>query len=355
MHRIFKLAAALAAFALAAPAAAQPADAKQTAATQLAEQKARAAQIKAIQDSLHPQTGDIRIADANVVLHLGEDYYFLPAAEAKRVLTEGWGNPPDSVSDVLGLVFPKGSSFADDIWGAVVSFEASGYVSDEDAKSADYSELLESMQSSESELNAKRTAAGYPAQHLVGWAQPPVYDPRSHSVVWAQDIQFQGQSENSLNYDIRMLGRRGVLSLNMVTTMDKLGETRTAASRFARAAEFDQGARYADYMLGDAKAEYGVAGLVAAGVGVVAAKKLGLLGVILVFGKKFIVLILAGMAVLGGFFRRLFGGGGDEADEGQLQYADGPADYAPPPAADGGSGLSGDPDGPAPPDRSWVG
>jgi hypothetical protein len=136
--------------------------------------------------------------------------------------------------------------------------------------------------------------------------------------------------------------------------MAKLDETRTAAARFARAAEFDQGARYADYMLGDAKAEYGVAGLVAAGVGVAAAKKLGLLAVILAFGKKFIVLIIAGLALLGGVFRRFFGGGA-EADEGQLQYADGPADYVPPPAADGVSGEPGENGGPAPPDRSWVG
>lgn len=49
---------------------------------------------KAFLASLHPQTGDVRVPEAKAVLHLGDRYYFLPAADAKRVLTEVWGNPP---------------------------------------------------------------------------------------------------------------------------------------------------------------------------------------------------------------------------------------------------------------------
>ena len=45
-------------------------------------------QIRSIAARLHPQTGDIRLPGANAVLHLGRDYYFLPASEARIVLTE---------------------------------------------------------------------------------------------------------------------------------------------------------------------------------------------------------------------------------------------------------------------------
>jgi uncharacterized membrane-anchored protein len=278
-----------------------------------AEQKAYQEQMERLANQLHPVTGDVRIEQANAVLHLGEAYYFLPADEARLILSEAWGNPPELGANVLGLVFPAGKTFMDDTWGAVITYEASGYVSDDDAQSADYNALIEQMQAGEADVNASRRASGFPAQHIVGWAQPPAYDRNTHSVIWAQNIQFEGSPENTLNYEIRLLGRNGVLSLNMITGMSKLEETRAAARSFAGAAAFEQGARYADFQPGrDRVAEYGVAGLVAAGVGATLAKKAGLLALILAFGKKGIVLILAGLAVLGGFFRRLFRGKQEE-------------------------------------------
>jgi len=109
-----------------------------------------------------------------------------------------------------------------------------------------------------------------------------------------------------------MLGRRGVLSLNMVTTMPHLAETRAAAQRFAAAAEFAPGERYADYQSGDRVAEFGVAGLIAAGVGATIAQKAGLLALILAFGKKAIFFVVAGIALLWTRIRRLFGGRKEE-------------------------------------------
>jgi uncharacterized membrane-anchored protein len=309
MKRVAML--ALASLSLAVSAAA---GAKDNGPTPTAEQKARIEQLKTIQQGLHPQTGDIALTQADAVLHLGDDYYYLAPDEARRIIVDAWGNPTETARGVLGLVFPKGKTFADDTWGAVITYEASGYVTDEDAQSADYNELLSDMRSGEETLNARRTEGGYPAQHLVGWAQQPVYDPRTHSVVWAQNIQFTGSSDNSLNYDVRLLGRRGVLSLNMVTTMSKLAETRIAANSFAGSAQFTPGARYADFKQGDAMSGYGIAGLVA-GAGVVAAKKLGLIGLILVFGKKFFILILAAFGGITAWFRRKFRGGNPAAAE----------------------------------------
>jgi uncharacterized membrane-anchored protein len=289
------------------------------------EQAAQIRKIEALLKDLHPASGAVRIAEADAVLNLGEEYYFLPAAEARRVLVDGWGNPPETASNVLGMVFPAGKTFVEDTWGAVITFDPSGYVSDEDAQSTNYDELLGQMREGEAALNEERSAAGYPAQHLVGWAQQPRYDRKSHSVVWAQNIKFEGQPDNSLNYDVRLLGRRGVLSLNMVSVMSQLGETRQAAEKFARSAAFNPGARYADYQPGtDQKAEYGIGGLVAAGVGVAAAKKLGLLAVILAFGKKFIFLIIALVAGLGTWMKRRFLGGGHPSEEEQQANSEEP-------------------------------
>jgi uncharacterized membrane-anchored protein len=335
MQRLMILTMAALASLLAAPLAARNAAAPDRPPTQ-AEIDAR---VRQIAERLHPVSGDVRIPAANAVLHLGQDYYFLPANEARIVLSEAWGNPPDAGQNVLGMVFPAGKTFADDTWGAVVTYEATGYVNDSDAASTDYNELMTQMQAGESELNAELTRQGFPTQHVVGWAQSPAYDARTHSVVWARNIQFGGQAENTLNYDIRLLGRRGVLSLNMVTTMSKLAETRAAAGRFASAAEFTPGERYADFQPGtDRVAEYGIAGLIAAGVGATIAKKAGLLALILAFGKKAIVFILLGVALLWKRIRRLFGGGTDEEEMATSEEAPATDHAAPPPEPEAGAG-----------------
>lgn len=273
-------------------------------------------EIVALEKSLHPITGDVPIPGANATMRLGDDYYFLPAAEARRILVEAWGNPPQAAEDVLGMVFPKGQSFIDNGWAAVVTFEATGYVSDENAREEDYDAVMTAMREGAEAANEERKANGFSAVHLVGWAQPPAYDPAAHSLIWARELNFEGEQVHSLNYDVRLLGRRGVLSLNMVAAMPQLAEVRTAAASFARTASFDPGARYADFNAAtDQKAEYGLAGLVAAGAGVAAAKKLGLLGIILAFGKKFFVLILIALAAAGRWAVSLIGRGKDRLDE----------------------------------------
>ncbi|HEY0621489.1 DUF2167 domain-containing protein [Sphingomonas sp.] len=266
------------------------------------------AEAKAFLRSLRPVAGDVRIDAAKAVLHLGDRYYFLPAADAKRVLTEAWGNPPEAVSDVLGLVMEKGKSPLDDAWGAVITYRDTGYVSDSDAASQDYEAVLQSMKDGEAEENAQRKAAGFPTLNLVGWAQPPSYDARAHSLVWARELASSDSKIHGLNYDVRLLGRSGVLSLNMVATMPMLAQVRTAANSFGQAVDFETGARYADYNAAtDKAAGYGLAGLVGGGAAVAVAKKAG----ILVLLAKFWKLILVGAVAIGGgalaMFRRLFG------------------------------------------------
>ncbi|HEY4031293.1 MAG TPA: DUF2167 domain-containing protein [Caulobacteraceae bacterium] len=270
------------------------------------EQQKEIARFKAIYNAETRRTGDIRIDKANVTLHLGDRFYFLGPDDAKRVLIEGWANPPGSADGVAGIIFPAGRNFLDS-WGAVVTYDPTGYVPDKDAKTADYDKLLDESRKNEDDINAARKKDGFEAIHLVGWAQPPTYDSATHSEIWARDIQFAGQKVDTLNYDLRLLNRRGVLSLNLVSAMDALPEARAAAVDLSRTAAFDAGSRYDDYKTGDKKAAYGVAGLVAAGVGVAAAQKFGLLAIGLLVLKKGAVIIAAAVAALGAKFRKLLG------------------------------------------------
>jgi uncharacterized membrane-anchored protein len=261
----------------------------------------------AVEKSLHKQTGDVTIPVANAVLHLGTKYYFLGPDEAKKVLVDLWGNPPSSVSDVLGLVMPADKTVLENSWGAVITWNDSGYVTDDDADSADYDKIMSDMRAGDPDVNAERQKAGYPAMHTVGWAQPPSYDKAAHSLIWARDFRIDGDKADSLNYDVRLLGRKGVLSMNMLWDMPHLAEVRAAAQDFGKVATFTSGATYAEYNSGtDKAAGYGLAGLVGLGVGVAVAKKLGFLGLALVFGKKFLLLFAIAGAAIAGWFRKLF-------------------------------------------------
>lgn len=271
------------------------------------EQQKELEKYRAIYQSEHPKTGDVPLGPANATLHLGDRYYFLDAADAKRVLLEAWDNPPGSADGVLGLVLPKGKTFLDS-WGAVVTYDPEGYVPDEDAKTADYDKVLKQAQDGEDEVNRQRSKDGFATLHLVGWAQTPTYDQASHSEVWARDFKIGDAPADTLNYDTRILGRRGVLSLNLISTMDRLADARASANDLARLASFDAGSRYSDYQEGqDKKAAHGVAGLVAAGLGVAAAQKFGLIAILLLAAKKGFVVVLAALAWLSTRFKKMFG------------------------------------------------
>lgn len=262
--------------------------------------KAATRQALAVVKSLKPQQGKITMPEAKATLDLGSKYDFYGPEDARKILVELWGNPPEAVEGVLGLVMAAKASPMSDAWGAVVTFEDSGYVSDSDANEVDYAELLGQMQEGEVENNAQRKSAGYAEIHLEGWAEQPQYNNATHSVIWARNLKFSDSPVNTLNYDVRSLGRSGVLSLNLVSSMPKLAEIKQVADDFAAKASFDEGARYADYDAStDRTAEYGIGGLVAAGVGVAMAKKLGILAILL----KFIKPILLGLFVLFATFR----------------------------------------------------
>jgi len=263
-------------------------------------------EIAQLMERLDPKTGQIAIEDADATLDLGDQYVFYNEADTRDILVMLWGNPPGTADGVLGMVMPAGSSPLSDAWGAVISFEKTGYVSDDDAASTDYDELLENLQEGTRQSNDARKELGYPEITLVGWADSPVYDRTTHSVVWAQNLAFSDADANTLNYDVRTLGRYGVLSVNLVSSMDQLVEIREAAADFASHASFNEGARYQDFNPEtDQKADYGIAGLIAGGAGAAAlAKKTGLLGIIFAFLAKFGKFIIIGAIALFGVLWR---------------------------------------------------
>lgn len=250
--------------------------------------------------------GDVALPGPKATLHLGEDHEFLDADTAERVLVEHWGNPP-SQSKPLGMIVPVGvNPLAPGGWGVVVTYVEDGHIDDDDAEDIDYDELLEQMKAAEKGDNAERRRLGLDLLELVGWAEPPRYDATAHRLYWACELATPGDAgPHTLNYDVRVLGRKGVLSLNAVGNTDQMEGIREAMEHLLGAVEYETGGRYEDFDPDlDQVAAYGIAGLVA---GKIAAKAglWALLVKLLVAGKKLVLVLIAGIGVaLGRIVRR---------------------------------------------------
>lgn len=266
---------------------------------------AEVARLSAIVKSQHRLNGDVPLPGAAATLHLGDKYYFLAPDEARQVLKE-WGNHTVPGDNLLGLILPAGKAFTDNSWGAVVMFEPAGYVADTGADKADYSQLPDLVRLGEAAANRQRQADHLPAIHLVGWAQPPSYDKARHALTWARDLKFENQRADILSYDVRLLGRRGYLSLNLVSTMGQLAAVRDDVAKLAAAVTFSPGSAYGDYeAASDKKADFGVPELVSSGLGV-AVVKVGAMVLLAELAKKLLLPVLVGLAIAGVWIRHRF-------------------------------------------------
>ena len=221
------------------------------------------------------------------------------------MIVDAWNNPPTAAEKVLGMIMPSDKTPLDDTWGAVITYDDDGYVSDEDAVKIDYSALLKDMQEGTAQASEERVKLGFPAIRLVGWASPPFYDRHTHKLHWAKELEFGDQAKHTLNYDVRALGRRGVLKINFVAGMEQLDEIKGVIPAVMDMPQFEAGSRYADFVPGvDKVAAYGIGGLIAGKI----LSKAGILAIALVFLKKgwiLVVLALGGLwRVVAGFFRR---------------------------------------------------
>lgn len=253
--------------------------------------------------SLKFQQGKITLPGNIAVLDLPASFRYLGPDDAEKVLVQGWGNPPGSKS--LGMIFPANvSPLSPESWGVIVTFDKDGHVKDDDADSIKYDALLKDMQESIAASNEERVKQGYQAMTLVGWAEKPSYDKSSHKLYWAKEIKSGNEAQHSLNYNIRVLGRDGVLVLNAVAGMSQIAQIKTEMQQVVAFSEFSDGNRYADFdSKTDKVAEYGIAALVAGGI----AAKLGFFGKIFAFLLLFKKFVLIGLALLGGGVAKLFG------------------------------------------------
>jgi len=228
---------------------------------------------------------------------------FIPKAQGLRLL-RAFGNSPDA-DGMMGLVVGVGDS---DDWIVIVRYVKEGYIKDDDAKNWNADELLTSIREGTEEANKDREERGFQPIEVLGWIEKPTYDAVQHRLVWSLSSQQKGAADGArkgVNYNTYALGRDGYFSLNMLTDTGKVEALKPLAKQLLANLAYSPGKRYEDFNSStDQVAAYGLAAL----VGGLAVKKLGLLAVGAAFFAKFAKLIL--LAVAGGgaavskFFKR---------------------------------------------------
>jgi uncharacterized membrane-anchored protein len=259
--------------------------------------------VDSVENAMKYETGSIALSTGIAKLNVPAGFKFLNAQQSNYVLTDLWGNPPQN--GILGMIFPEsGGPMGKGSYAFVITYDGSGFVKDDDADKINYDELLKDLQKEEVEENKERVKQGYEAINMIGWASKPFYDKTNKVLHWAKNLHFTGQDENTLNYEVRILGRKGVLSMNAVATMSELDAVKKDIDKVLAMPSFTEGNMYKDFdSKTDNVAAWTIGGLVAGKV----LLKVGfwaVIGKFLVAGWKF---ILIGLAAVAAGIKKFFG------------------------------------------------
>ena len=188
-------------------------------------------------------------------------------------------------------------------WFAVFEFDESGYVKDDEKESLDSEAILVSLKEGNEHGNRERKTRGWDAIYIDGWQHAPYYDEQTKNLTWATRLHGEDNAQ-VLNHSVRLLGRGGVMSVDLVVAPQYYDQALPAFNAVVGDFRYKSGHTYAEWRKGDKIASYGLTALVAGGASAVLAKT----GLLQKFGKAILVALAAGVAAIRKFF---FGKGKD--------------------------------------------
>lgn len=257
---------------------------------------------------LHPIKGPAtgQIGDM-AEIKIPEGYVYYPKEDMKE-----WMEMNHNLysGDELGLL-----SNPDPQTGFVVlfTFDETGYIKDAEKEKLDADDMWKKMTENEGASNEERKKKGWAEMHMVNWAEKPQYNSQSQRLEWA--VTLEEQNKQFINYNTRILGRKGVMNLIMAPHGNDWQTVVGSLNQSLDGFSYTSGNKYSEWKTGDKVAEFGLAALVIGGAGAFAAKS-GLLGKLggffaLLLAKMGKAVILVFVAIAG-FFKKLFGGGNKE-------------------------------------------
>ena len=218
--------------------------------------------------------------------------YMFTGRSGARTFLELTENPPSG--DELGILTPEALG-----WFAIFRFDAVGYIRDDEKNSLDADAMLKTIQAGTQKSNEERRRRGWGTVTIVGWLTPPHYDANTHNLEWTISGRDDKEGVLVANHNTRLLGRRGVMKINLVANSDdlpvSLTDFRKAMLNFAYTPENT----YRAWVKGDKVAEYGLTALVVGGATAVATKT--------GFLKAFWKFLVAAVIGIGALLKKLFG------------------------------------------------
>lgn len=209
--------------------------------------------------------------------------YRFTGKEGTRKFLELTHNPPSSSE--LGTIIPITSEDTESkdsgFWFVIFEFNDVGYVKDDERDKLNADALL-------------------PAYYITSWYKPPFYDVTTKNLTWA----MQGYSvednkqEQSVNYSVRILGRRGTMNADLVFAPNLVANAVPRFETLLSGFSYLPGSAYSEFRAGDKVAKYGLAALVVGGAAAIATKT-GLLA-------KIWKLIVLGVVAFIGFLKRVW-------------------------------------------------
>jgi len=221
-------------------------------------------------------------------VEIPEGYIFADGNNT-RLIMEAMHNPTSDKE--LGFI-----ARADSDWFLVFEFVETGYIKDDEKNSLDADALLKSIKKANEATNRKRSERGWAVLNVLGWEQPPLYNPTTHNLEWA--VRGESRGEPIINWNTRLLGRRGVMRVTLVAGPELLSQALPYYQSLLSGFDYKRGNRYGEFRQGDKVAKYGLSALVAGGATAVAAKT----GILKYLWKGLVVAFLAVIA----FFKKIF-------------------------------------------------
>lgn len=264
-------------------------------------------------DYFKGQSGVIQFSSCHASIHIPTGFVFLNYNQTKKLIIDYWNNPSNRMDGILGAIVPSSSTAFYQIPIAyILSYDECGYIKDDDANNVDYEQLLEQMKA---DANKENKSLPKEQQLIIkGWAVPPKYIHASHVLIWAKEMTNGDMTNDVINYDMRVLGRKGMISINAVASPQDLQEVVKRQDSFIKALKFDNGYAYKDFNADeDNVSDWTIGGLIA-GTAAVAAKS-GLLAKLGLLLAKFWKLIVIGVVAIGTGIVKLFKGRGADEDE----------------------------------------
>lgn len=230
-------------------------------------------------------------------IELDPEFIFLDAEDTKQMSLD-YGDPVSGFE--VGSIFPMDDN---QTWAVFFDYEETGHIKDDEKEKINAKALLKSYKDGAEEVNKERQPED--RYYVTGWDIEPFYDENTNNLTWSLLLEDENK-EAFLNYNTRILTREGNISVILVTDPNNREiDKQILDEKILSMLNVKDGNKYADFDEStDKVAGYGLSALILGGAGLAVAKKAGLLAVILAFGKKFGILIIAGIAAIWSFLRK---------------------------------------------------